>query len=179
MSSVNDGEGRPSDGAGLLGGSDVPGGSYLPGGSDPSSGSDLPVVDLLGQALSVVKRRMEAEVASERQHLRGSHLRLLSLTPPEGLRPTELAARVGMTKQSLGEFVATMQAAGFLHVDPDPTDRRARIVRPTEKGERTKRRLLEALAEIERDWAGEVGVRNWATFRRVLTQLAGSDSLSR
>lgn len=145
--------------------------------NDPGSG--LPVIDLLGQALSVVKRRLEAEVASERHHLRGSHLRLLSLTPAEGIRPTELAVRVGMTKQSLGEFVATMQAAGFLHVDPDPTDRRARIVRPTDKGVRTQQRLLEALAEIERDWAREVGVRTWATFRRVLTQLAGSDSLPR
>jgi DNA-binding MarR family transcriptional regulator len=141
--------------------------------NDPA-GSSLtePVADLLGRALSVVRRRMEAEVAGERHHLRGSHLRLLSLTPPEGMRPTELAGRVGMTKQSLGEFVATMQAAGFLHVDPDPADRRARIVRPTEKGERLQRRIHEILAEVEQEWAQAVGVRNWATFRRVLAQLA-------
>lgn len=131
-----------------------------------------PVTDLLGRALSVVKRRMEAEVAGEPHHLRGSHLRLLSLTPHEGMRPTELAGRVGMTKQSLGEFVATMQEAGFLHVDPDPGDRRARIVRPTEKGKRLQRRIHEILAEVEQEWARAVGVRNWATFRRVLAQLA-------
>lgn len=130
------------------------------------------VVDLLGRALQVVKHRMEAEVAGERHHLRGSHLRLLALTPQEGMRPTELAARVGMTKQSLGEFVATMQAAGFLHVDPDPSDRRARIVRPTEKGKRLQHRIREILEEVEQEWAHEVGVRNWATFRRVLAQLA-------
>ena len=131
-----------------------------------------PVVDLLGRALSVVKRRMEAEVAGERHHLRGSHLRLLSLTPAEGMRPTELAGRVGMTKQSLGEFVATMQAAGFLQVDPDPGDRRARIVRPTEKGERLQRRIHEILSEVEQEWAVQVGVRNWAVFRKVLIELA-------
>lgn len=130
------------------------------------------VVDLLGRALSVAKRRMEAEVAGERHHLRGSHLRLLALTPPEGMRPTELAARVGMTKQSLGEFVATMQAAGFLHVDPDPSDRRARIVRPTAKGERLQKRIQEILSEVEEEWAQEVGVRNWTVFRRVLVRLA-------
>jgi hypothetical protein len=41
-----------------------------------------------------------------------SHLRLLSLTPVEGMRVTDLAARVGMTKQALGEFVATLQGWG-------------------------------------------------------------------
>lgn len=134
--------------------------------------TDTHVVDLLGRALSVVKRRMEAEVVSERHHLRGSHLRLLSLTPADGIRPTELAGRMAMTKQSLGEFVATMQSAGFLQVDPDPTDRRARIVRPTEKGLRAQERITEMLAEIEQEWAQRVGVRNWENFRRVLVELA-------
>lgn len=131
------------------------------------------VFDLLGQALTVARRGMEAEVADEPHHLRGSHLRLLSLTPAEGLRPTELAARVGMTKQSLGEFVATMQQAGFLHVDPDPADRRARIVRPTAKGLRLQARILEIFAETEGRWRDEVGARDWATFHRVLRHLAG------
>jgi DNA-binding MarR family transcriptional regulator len=134
--------------------------------------TDTHVVDLLGRALSVVKRRMEAEAVSERHHLRGSHLRLLSLTPADGIRPTELAGRMSMTKQSLGEFVATMQSAGFLQVDPDPTDRRARIVRPTEKGLRTQERIIEILAEIEQEWAQRFGVRNWENFRRVLVELA-------
>jgi DNA-binding MarR family transcriptional regulator len=133
---------------------------------------DTHVVDLLGRALSVVKRRMEAEVAHERHHLRGSHLRLLSLTPAGGIRPTELAGRMNMTKQSLGEFVATMQSAGFLHVDPDPGDRRARIVRPTAKGLHTQERITEILAEIEQEWAQRVGVRTWESFRRVLEELA-------
>ncbi|MEU8003547.1 MarR family transcriptional regulator [Catellatospora sp. NPDC049111] len=130
------------------------------------------VFDLLGQALTAGRRGMEAEVADEPHHLRGSHLRLLSMTPAEGLRPTELAARVGMTKQSLGEFVATMQQAGFLHVDPDPADRRARIVRPTAKGLRLQARILEILAETENRWRGEVGARDWAVFHRVLSHLA-------
>jgi len=140
-----------------------------------SSVNDNPpahVFDLLGAALSVAKRKMEAEVADEPHHLRGSHLRLLSLTPVEGMRPTDLAGRIGMTKQSLGEFVATMEKAGFLHVDPDPHDGRARIVRPTAKGLRLQTRILEIFAETEQRWADEVGVRDWATFRRVLTHLA-------
>jgi DNA-binding MarR family transcriptional regulator len=103
---------------------------------------------------------------------RGSHLRLLSLTPPEGMRPTQLAGRIGMTKQSLGEFVATMQEAGFLRVEPDPRDGRARIVRPTDKGMRLQAKILEILAQTEQRWRETIGPRSWATFRKVLDQIA-------
>ncbi|MFR9779887.1 MarR family winged helix-turn-helix transcriptional regulator [Micromonospora sp. MS34] len=137
------------------------------------------VFDLLGAALTVGKRAMEAEVADEPHHLRGSHLRLLSLTPVEGMRPTDLAGRVGMTKQSLGEFVATMQKTGFLHVDPDPTDRRARIVRPTVKGLRLQARIMEIFAETEDRWRSEIGDRDWATFRRVLAHIADRNGRDR
>ena len=130
------------------------------------------VIDLLGRALTVAKRAMEAEVADQAHHLRGSHLRLLSLTPPEGMRPTELATRVGMTKQSLGEFVATMQEAGFLRVEPDPRDGRARIVRPTDKGLQLQARILDRLAQTEQRWQEAIGPRNWATFRKVLARIA-------
>lgn len=130
------------------------------------------VIDLLGRALTVAKRAMEAEVVDEPHHLRGSHLRLLSLTPPEGMRPTQLAGRVGMTKQSLGEFVATMQKAGFLRVEPDPRDGRARIVRPTDKGLQLQAKIREILAQTEQRWRETIGPRNWATFRKVLDQIA-------
>jgi DNA-binding MarR family transcriptional regulator len=143
------------------------------------NGDLVHVFDLLGAALTVGKRAMEAEVADEPHHLRGSHLRLLSLTPAEGMRPTDLAGRVGMTKQSLGEFVTTMQKAGFLHIDPDPTDRRARIVRPTAKGLRLKARILEIFAETEDRWRHEIGARDWDTFRRVLAHIAARSSQDR
>jgi DNA-binding MarR family transcriptional regulator len=130
------------------------------------------VIDLLGRTLSVAKRAMEVEVAGEPHHLRGSHLRLLSLTPVDGMRPTLLARHVGMTKQSLGEFVATLQQAGLLQVDPDPHDGRARIVRPTDKGIRLQARILEIFDQTEQRWRDAVGPRNWAAFRKVLTRIA-------
>jgi DNA-binding MarR family transcriptional regulator len=130
------------------------------------------VLDLLGMVLTAGKARMEAEVADQPVRLRGSHLRLLHLTPAGGIRPTDLAVRVGMTKQSLGEFVATLQQAGFLRVDPDPADRRARVVSPTEEGTRLQKRLAEIFTELEDEWRALVGPRNWTTFRKVLVMLA-------
>lgn len=103
--------------------------------------------------------------------LRPSHVRLLSLTPPAGLRVTDLAARVGMTKQALGEFVATLQGAGLLEVTVDQRDRRVRLVRPTPAGRELQEVVESAIAGVERRWAAEVGPERWATFREVLAQI--------
>ena len=106
--------------------------------------------------------------------LRPSHLRLLSLTPAAGMRVTDLAARAGMTKQALGEFVATLQGAGLLEVTVDERDRRVRLVRPTPAGRELQQVVETAIDEIERRWAAEVGPERWATFREVLAQIGSS-----
>ena len=103
--------------------------------------------------------------------LRRSHLRLLSLTPLAGMRLTDLAARVGMTKQALGEFVAALQEAGLVEVTVDERDRRVRLVRPTPAGQELQRVIESAIGGIERRWAAEVGPERWATFREVLRQI--------
>ena len=52
----------------------------------------------------------------------------------EGLRPTELADRLQVTKQSVNDLLHDLEARGYLVREPDPTDGRARVVRLTEKG---------------------------------------------
>jgi DNA-binding MarR family transcriptional regulator len=103
--------------------------------------------------------------------LRPSHLRLLSLTPADGMRVTDLAVRVGMTKQALGEFVTTLQTAGLVEVTVDQRDRRVRLVRPTPSGQELQQVVESAIAGIERRWASQVGPERWATFREVLTEI--------
>jgi DNA-binding MarR family transcriptional regulator len=103
--------------------------------------------------------------------LRPSHLRLLSLTPTDGMRVTDLAVRVGMTKQALGEFVTTLQTAGLVEVTVDQRDRRVRLVRPTPSGQEIQQVVESAIAGIERRWASQVGPERWATFREVLTEI--------
>src|SRR5215218_2010381 len=106
--------------------------------------------------------------------LRRSHLRLLSLTPPAGLRVTDLAGRAGMTKQALGEFVAALQEAGLVEVAVDGRDRRVRRVRPTPAGRRLQQVIESAFAEIEQGWRERVGPGQWAVFREALARI-GND----
>src|ERR1700754_2174450 len=71
--------------------------------------------------------------------LRQSHFRVISSVPPEGISVTELAERVGMTKQGCGQFVTGLVGTGHLRVEQDPDDGRVRRVRRTAKGSRTIR----------------------------------------
>jgi DNA-binding MarR family transcriptional regulator len=145
----------------------------------PGAGRPLPFAVLMDGVWRAFRRelgeRMDAELrrqaAATGTQLRPSQLRLLSLTPPAGLRLTDLAARAGMTKQALGEFVATLQGAGLVEVTPDERDRRVRLVRPTPAGRRLQGRIEAAIADTERHWRDQVGPARWATFREVLAEL--------
>lgn len=54
--------------------------------------------------------------------------RLMGVLPKEGLRPSELADRLGITKQSVGQLVDDLEHAGYVVRRPDPSDGRARLV---------------------------------------------------
>lgn len=122
----------------------------------------------LGERMDAELRRQAAATGTQ---LRPSHLRLLSLTPPAGMRVTDLAARAGMTKQALGEFVATLGGAGLVEVTTDERDRRVRLVRLTPAGRRLRARVEAAIAGTERHWRDQVGPARWATFREVLAEI--------
>lgn len=136
------------------------------------------VVALLGQVLDGFRREM-LEVARsgdggppEIQGLRSSQVRLLSLTPPEGMRVTDLAARVGMTKQALGEFANDLERLGHLESVRDPTDRRVRILRPTARGLTAVAASDALIASVEARWRERLGPRKWDQLRRLLGEAA-------
>ncbi len=104
--------------------------------------------------------------------LRSSQIRLLSLTPPDGMRVTDLAQRVGMTAQALGEFVRPLVDQGLLTLERDPADRRARLVTPTDRGRAAARAGDAAVRAMEKAWRRRLGAADWDTMRRVLRDLA-------
>ena len=50
-----------------------------------------------------------------RRDSRPSHHRVIGRVPPEGITVTDLAERVGMTKQGIGQFVTQLTESG--HAD--------------------------------------------------------------
>lgn len=51
-----------------------------------------------------------------------------------GVRQNEIAARSGLTKQAVGQFISELERVGFVERIPDPTDGRARLVQYTPRG---------------------------------------------
>lgn len=108
--------------------------------------------------------------------LGGTAARLLDLLG-DGLRQTELARVAGVTKQAVGERVRDLEARGLVSTAPDPSDRRAVLVRRTAHGDAVLRATRLAVADLEQAWAGQVGSERYALFRAVLDELAGPHRL--
>jgi DNA-binding MarR family transcriptional regulator len=104
-----------------------------------------------------------------------AHARLLDHLPPEGARVTELAARMRITKQALGQLATQLADRGYVETVADPSDRRAKLIRCTASGDRARRALRAVAQALEDCWRREVGDDRYAVFREVLAQLGGTD----
>lgn len=104
--------------------------------------------------------------------LRQSQLRVVSSVPDEGISVTDLAERVGMTKQGCGQFVAALAGSGHLTVGADPDDRRVRVVRRTPEGGRAVLAARDRVLGLEDAWAEQVGAERYRVFREVLEEVA-------
>lgn len=89
----------------------------------------------------------------------------------EGVRLTELAEQAQTTKQACGELVAQLERAGYVERVPDPTDARARLVRPAPRGRAAQARAREMEQQVDREWEQHLGKRRMAELRRTLADL--------
>ncbi len=128
------------------------------------------VAQLVGGLLDAIRTEY---LVHEWDGLRPSHIRVLSAVPDRGVSITELAARVGMTKQGCGQFVTTLVGSGHL-AEVRGTDRRTRLVTRTPLGDRTLERFSAVMDALEGRWRVAVGERRYVTFRAVLSELAAA-----
>jgi DNA-binding MarR family transcriptional regulator len=67
-------------------------------------------------------------------HRRPAHGTVFQYLDDTGTTVSVLADRAQMTKQAMAELVRHLETHGYLERIPDPNDRRAKLVLPTEKG---------------------------------------------
>ncbi len=104
--------------------------------------------------------------------LREAHTRLLPyLQQPGGVRITELARRLDVTKQAVQQLVAELVDQGFASLEVDPADARARRVTLTEKGVAASLHGTGVLLGIERDLTPSFGKRDAKALRQLLSRL--------
>jgi DNA-binding MarR family transcriptional regulator len=103
-----------------------------------------------------------------------AHVALFRYPGLDGLRPTELAAQLQITKQSVNDLVRHLEARGYLVRTPDSSDGRARVVQLTTKGHRLERTVTRQSHQAELRIAEMLGTRRFAALRHALETLARS-----
>lgn len=110
---------------------------------------------------------------AERGHpeIRPAHGNVFQFLDDQGTRVSVLAERAQMTKQSMAELVAHLEAHGYVERIPDPSDRRAKLVRATRRGRSTFKIALDAIVEAEARWTDRLGEQKARRLRELLEEL--------
>jgi DNA-binding MarR family transcriptional regulator len=131
----------------------------------------------LGYLLSRLVREVAAreEPILERAGLRMWDYAVLSaLTESAAPTQAQLAAATGRDKTRLIGNLDQLERLGLVTREPDPADRRNRMVSLTAEGRRVLDRCRAEIGEMEDDLLGAVPARDRAAFERALTALAES-----
>lgn len=113
----------------------------------------------------------------ERLHERGfgdfdaAYLSVFQHPGPEGERPSDLAARLRVSKQALNHLLSQLEKLGYLDRRPDSDDLRSKRINLTPRGHSAIRVIREAVIEVETSWAQQVGTKRFAQLRRLLLEL--------
>ncbi len=110
---------------------------------------------------------------AERGHpeVRPPHGHVFQFLDDAGTRVSVLAERAQITKQSMAELVAHLERHGYVERVPDPSDRRAKLVRATERGGEVYEIAREVVAELEARWTQRLGRAKMRQLRQLLEEL--------
>ena len=149
---------------------------------NPNSSSDFtnvaadPAPPLIGALLRIPWEAVQRHML-ERLHERGfddldaAHLTVFQYPGPQGARPSELAARLRISKQALNYLLGELERFGYLERRPDPDDLRSKRIVLTPRGTAAILVIREAVAEMETAWSERLGAKRFAQLRELLVEL--------
>ena len=100
-----------------------------------------------------------------------AYLTVFQYPGPQGARPSELAARLRISKQAMNYLLGELERLGYLERRADPDDRRAKRIALTPRGIAAVGVIREAVGEIETVWAQQLGAKRFDELRNLLLQL--------
>lgn len=110
--------------------------------------------------------------------IRPAHFRLLRFPGPHGVRPTELANRLGTSKQAINPLINDLEHWGYLERRPDSIDQRGRVLWLTDRGLKLMATIKQLHVQIEADWRRELGPRRFQILRTTLRDLVEREASS-
>ena len=127
---------------------------------------------LLRQCLEHVRARMEADLKSAGfTDLLPAHLAVFSFPPPDGVRPSDLARRLRMSRQATNHIIGQLEALGYLERRAERKGERRRIyLTPRSWG--MVKVVHATLLEIQGEWAADIGPDRFGDFMTTLRRFA-------
>jgi DNA-binding MarR family transcriptional regulator len=100
--------------------------------------------------------------------LRLPHMAVLQYPGPDGVRPSVLAERAGMSKQAMNQLLQSLGRLGYIERQDAPEGGRARVVRLTERGHAVWALMQELLVDVEDEWRDVLGEQRFAQLKEIL-----------
>lgn len=104
--------------------------------------------------------------------IRPRHGAVLAFIDPGGTRAIDLSQRSGQHKQVIGTLVDELESLGYVTREPDPTDRRAKLIVPTSLGLDQMARARRIHEAMEARYAARVGPVRYRLFKEVFAEVA-------
>jgi len=143
-----------------------------------SSAKNLPLDDnmLIGALLRVPAQAIHRRLIKQLNEagfdeLRLPHIAVLQYPGPDGLRPSELAERAGMSKQAMNQLLGSLEEFGYIRRADRPGEGGTRVVRFTKRGRAVYAKMVETLHAIEREWSEELGAKQFAELKELLIRV--------
>ena len=138
-------------------------------GNSQFKSSDMLIGALLRVPAEAIHRRIIRELNEAGfKGLSLPHIAVFRYPGPDGVRPSVLAARAGMSKQAMNRLLGVLEDLGYLARSDAPDEGRARIVHFTKRGHAAYAKAIEVLRDIEREWNAELGPRDFAKLKELL-----------
>ncbi|MBE1285449.1 MAG: MarR family transcriptional regulator [Rhodobacteraceae bacterium] len=155
--------------------------TILPNGKASRDISDTTLRDFTGYTVRRVAGIVQSDV---NRALKPLGLRLLSfsvlvmIVDNPGLRQAHLAEALSVERPNLVAIVDELQRAGWITRNPDPTDRRAHALCPTQAGQNLYNKAVEVVQSHEARMTGEMGGDERAVLLTMLRRIEAAGKSS-
>jgi DNA-binding MarR family transcriptional regulator len=127
---------------------------------------------LAGRLLFAVQRELFSTLAERGfDDLKPRHGAVLAYLDEDGVRATGLSRLSGQHKQNVGILIDELESLGYVERRPDPSDRRAKLICPTERGIAQMRTADAIMAAIQQRHTERLGDDDYRRFKRQLIDI--------
>ena len=131
-----------------------------------------PLTFLIQDVARLIRQRFEVELGHAGLGITAGEARILLWAGRmPGLRQTALAERLGVEPMTLVGFLDRLEAAGLARRAPDPADRRAKLVHPTNAALPMIEKIEAIALAVRRVVTGDLGERQSDAVRNALIRM--------